>query len=830
MALVNTLCVNRSKFFCPRCRKLFSAHDTYKDTPLSKRKKTQATVENDPNFARESAKYDSPVASREYLLSILRDHGAPLSYEQFIDYFELWNDEDAMEGIRRRLGAMTRDGQLIRNRRGGYVPLENSDLIHGRISAHPDGFGFLIPDEGGDDVFLSAREMRRVLNNDRAVVCLTGLDHRNRKKGRIVDVLERANSHLVGRLMADGGVHRVVADNKKIHMEILVPDSAVGEAKPGQIVRVEITEQPAKHQQPVGRVVEVLGEHMMPGMEIEIAIHSHGIPAKWPEGVEEEAAAYGAEVTEQDKAGRKDLRKLPLVTIDGEDAKDFDDAVYCKPTSGGWRLLVAIADVSHYVKPGSLLDKEAYNRATSVYFPGRVIPMLPETLSNGLCSLNPDVDRLCMVCEMSINQEGRITRSSFSKAVMRSKARLTYTKVAAMLAGESPELEKQYAKLLPHLRNLNDLFHALLSARRERGTIDFETTETRIVFNDQKKIDSIVPVVRNDAHKIIEECMIQANIAAARYLERKRLPGLYRVHEGAKPSKLDDLRDFLSQRGLRLGGGDSPEASDYAELIRQIQGRVDVDVIQTVLLRTLMQAHYHPRNDGHFGLALEEYAHFTSPIRRYPDLLVHRAIAHGETGGTRDNYAYSHEDMLQLGEHCSSNERRADEAVRDVTDWLKCEYVEDQLGKVFDGVITTVTSFGLFVELDDIFVEGLVHITSLDNDYYRFDPILHSLVGERSGRQFRLGDPIRVQVAAVNLDERKIDFQPVDSGKSSKKSKRGQPAKANATGSTAAKKTKAPAGKKTAEKSGSGRTRTRKRPAVAARKQASQGAKKSKRK
>ncbi|MDO6461413.1 ribonuclease R [Granulosicoccaceae sp. 1_MG-2023] len=729
---------------------------------MSKRKKTAPAIQNDPNLARESAKYDSPVASREYLLSILRDHGAPLSYEQFIDFFELWNDEEAMEGVRRRLGAMVRDGQLIRNRRGGYVPVENSDLIHGRISAHPDGFGFLIPDKGGDDVFLSAREMRRVLNNDRAVVCVTGLDHRKRAKGRIVDVLERANTHLVGRLMSDGGVHRVVADNKKIHMEILIPDSAVGGAKPGQIVRVEIVEQPAKNAQPVGKVVEVLGEHLMPGMEIEIAIHSHGIPSRWPEGVEEEAAAFGSEVSEEDKAGRKDLRKLPLVTIDGEDAKDFDDAVFCKPTPSGWRLLVAIADVSHYVQPGSLLDKEALNRATSVYFPGRVIPMLPESLSNGLCSLNPDVDRLCMVCEMSINKEGQITRSSFSKAVMRSHARLTYTKVAAMLAGEDPALEKQYSKLLPHLRNLNDLFHALLKARHARGTIDFETVETRIVFDENKKIDSIVPVIRNDAHKIIEECMIQANIAAARYLERKRIPGLFRVHEGAKPSKLDDLRDFLSQRSLSLGGGDSPQAADYARLIREIQGRVDVDVIQTVLLRTLMQAVYHPRNDGHFGLALNEYAHFTSPIRRYPDLLVHRAISHVESGGTRANYMYSNEDMQQLGEQCSRNERRADEAVRDVTDWLKCEYMQGQIGKVFNGVITTVTSFGLFVELQDIFVEGLVHITSLDSDYYRFDPIQHCLIGERSGRQFRLGETLRVQVAAVNLDERKIDFQPVD--------------------------------------------------------------------
>lgn len=728
-----------------------------------KKQKNNNGVAQDPNFSSEAKKYDKPVASREYLLQILTDHGAPLTLEQVIDFLELWNDEDSMEGVRRRLGAMIRDGQVIRNRRGGYVPLSNTDLIRGKVSAHPDGFGFLIPDEGGDDLYLSGREMRQVLHGDKVVVCQIGLDQRGRKKGKIVDVIERVNKQIVGRFHSEKGIVYVIADNKKIHQEILLRADGTGDAEPGDIVRVEVVEQPNKRHQPVGRVIEVLGAHMMPGMEIEIAMHSHDIPGEWPDDVLEESSAFGVEVSEEDKANRKDVRKLPLVTIDGEDAKDFDDAVYCSKTANGWRLLVAIADVSHYVTPDSALDREALNRATSVYFPGRVIPMLPESLSNGLCSLNPDVDRLCMLCELSINKDGQITRSGFKKAVMRSHARLTYTKVAGMLIDGDEELRSQYSDVVPHLAELHNLFTALLKARKKRGTIDFETVETRIVFDENKKIDAIVPVIRNDAHKLIEECMIQANIAAARFLQRRKIPGLYRVHEGAKPSKLDDLRDFLGQRGLSLGGGEAPEAHDFATLIKQLDGRVDANVVQTVLLRTLMQAQYQPKNDGHFGLALEEYAHFTSPIRRYPDLLVHRAITHSVEGGKSSEYMYSEADMEKLGAHCSTNERRADEAVRDVMDWLKCEYMQDHIGGDYEGSITTVTSFGLFVMLKNIYVEGLVHITSLDKDYYRYDGVSHRLVGERAGKVFQLGDSINVTVASVNLDERKIDFMPVGS-------------------------------------------------------------------
>ncbi|MCB1755681.1 MAG: VacB/RNase II family 3'-5' exoribonuclease, partial [Gammaproteobacteria bacterium] len=415
---------------------------------MKKRKTAVKLAKVDPNYSGEAKKYSKPVASRDFLLKILKDHGGPLTLEQFIDYFEVHGDEESIEGLRRRLGAMTRDGQLVRNRRGGFVPLSNSDLIHGRISAHPDGFGFLVPDEGGDDIFISGKEMRQVLHGDRAVVCLTGVDHRRRKQGRIVDVLERANAQLVGRFHTERGIPFVLADNKRIHQEILLPPDGAGKAKEGDIVLVEIVEQPTKRHQPVGRVLDVLGAHMMPGMEIEVSIHSHGIPAKWPDMVVGESKAFGDSVLESDKQGRKDVRKLPLVTIDGEDAKDFDDAVYCSRTQNGWRLLVAIADVSHYVTPGSALDEEARNRGTSVYFPGRVIPMLPESLSNGLCSLNPDVDRLCLLCELSINRDGQITRSGFSKAVMRSHARLTYTQVAAMLIDKDPALRKQYKPLV----------------------------------------------------------------------------------------------------------------------------------------------------------------------------------------------------------------------------------------------------------------------------------------------------------------------------------------------------------------------------------------------
>jgi ribonuclease R len=735
----------------------------------------------DPNAEREAERYENPIASREHLLEILRDHGAPLTYERFAERLGLHDDEDRREALRRRLNAMVRDGQLLRNRRDGYIPLEAADLIRGRIIAHPDGFGFLHPDDGSDDLYLSSREMRSVLHGDRALARVSGIDRRGRREGMLVEVIERANEQLVGRLMQESGAWFVAPDNRRITQDVLIPSEQLGSARAGQIVVVTLTAQPSRRSAPVGRIERVLGDHMAPGMEIEVAIHAHGIPAYWPREVDAESATVPEQVPEADKPGRVDLRELPLVTIDGEDAKDFDDAVYCERRRKGWRLLVAIADVSHYVQPDSALDKEAQLRGTSVYFPGRVVPMLPEVLSNGLCSLNPEVDRLCMVCELSISDDGKITRSRFFEGLMRSHARLTYTEVASILIGGDKEAAKRRAALLPMLQELHSLYRTLKQARTRRGAIDFEGKETRIVFDEGRKIAAIEPVQRNDAHMLIEECMILANIAAARFLERYKVPGLFRVHEGPKEDKLEDLRRFLGECGLGLPGGEKPEARHFAELLRSVQGRADANVIETVLLRTLNQAVYSPENKGHFGLSLEQYAHFTSPIRRYPDLLVHRAIRHILQGGRpqgADNgvfkraaramtgrapkqvYRYSHADMVKLGEQCSAHERRADEATWDVVGWLKCEYMRDHVGDSFDGVISSVTSFGLFIELDGVYVEGLAHITSLPKDYYHFDPVSHTMSGERSGRSYRLGDRIRVSVARVDLDERKIDFVP----------------------------------------------------------------------
>ncbi|HEC20598.1 MAG TPA: ribonuclease R [Gammaproteobacteria bacterium] len=740
----------------------------------------------DPHAEREAQKYENPIASRELILETLTAAGEPMTWQQLAEVLDL-HDEEQTIALTRRLRAMERDGQVVRNRRNAYGPLDKMDLVRGRVQAHPDGFGFLIPDDGSDDLFLSAREMRGLMHRDRVVAQVTGIDRRGRREGTVVEVLERNTHQVVGRLQRDGGMAFVIPDNKRIVHDIAVLPEDTGGAQEGQIVLVELIQQPTRRRQPRGRVIEVLGDHMAPGMEIDIALRSHELPHQWPEAVEDEIAGLKAEVPEAAKQGREDIRDLPLVTIDGADARDFDDAVYCEPYGGkdgkDWRLLVAIADVSHYVAVDSALDKEAIERGNSVYFPGRVIPMLPEVLSNGLCSINPKVDRLCMVCEMIVGSGGKVKSHRFFEGLMRSHARLTYDQVAAMLDGDK-DLCKEYAEQLPHLRNLHKLYRAFDRRRKRRGAIEFETTETTIVFGEGKKIERIVPLQRNDAHKMIEECMIAANVEAARFLAANDMPTLYRVHETPKPEKLLALREFLAELGLHLPGGDQPEAKHYATLLAEVRDRPDAHLIQTVMLRSLNQAVYSPDNKGHFGLALGEYAHFTSPIRRYPDLLVHRAIRHALRSGAAKQAAgasrvtrafkkltggnpaktfhYSHSDMERLGEHCSMTERRADEATRDVTDWLKCEYMMDKVGEDFDGIVTSVLGFGLFVELKDIYVEGLVHITSLRNDYYHFDAAKHTLTGEHSRKSFRLGDPVRVKVARVDLDEKKIDFEMLD--------------------------------------------------------------------
>jgi ribonuclease R len=717
----------------------------------------------DPHFAREAEKYERPIASRELIMQILAKRGEPLTFDELAAELGLQDDHE-FEAFARRIKAMVRDGQIMRNRRKGYGLVEKMDLVPGVVHGHREGYGFLIPDEGGDDLFLSAREMRGVMHGDRVVARVSGIDRRGRREGQIVDVLERRNLRIVGRLHVEGAVGFVVPNNRRITQDIVVPVEERGAAGTGQIVVVEITQPPSPYRQPVGKVVEVLGDHMGPGMEIDIALRDHELPVEWPDAVEQEISTLDPKVPESAKAGREDIREVPLVTIDGEDARDFDDAVFCERDGRGWRLLVAIADVSHYVRPGTALDDEGRNRGNSVYFPERVIPMLPEILSNGLCSINPEVDRLCMVCEMRVAPSGAVGEYRFFEGVMRSHARLTYTKVAAMLVDGDAALRAQYAPLVPHLEELYRLYHALRKQREKRGAIDFETVETRIVFGADRKIERIVPLVRNDAHKLIEECMIAANVCGGKFLEEAGMPALYRVHEGPKDEKLADLRAFLAELGLSLGGGEKPEPKHYAKLILQIQGRPDFDLIQTVLLRSLSQAIYTPDNLGHFGLAHEAYVHFTSPIRRYPDLLVHRAIRHVLAKKKPETFRYSHGDMLVLGEHCSMTERRADEATRDAVDWLKCEYMTDKVGNEFDGVITGVTGFGIFVSLTEVFVEGLVHVTALHNDYYHFDQAKHRLLGERTGTVYRLADKVRVRVVRVNLDDRKIDFELVQGG------------------------------------------------------------------
>ena len=736
--------------------------------PSKSKKDVDFNSTKDPYAQREAEKYENPIPSRELILSAIEHAGKPLSRVDIAQIFKI-DIEDGLEALRRRLRAMERDGQLLFNRSQQYCLVNNKDLIVGRIIGHPDGFGFVRPDDGSDDLYLSPREMNPLLHNDRAMVRIAGIDKKGRREGAVVEILERNTHQIVGRLYKEDGFIYVVPDNKNIAQTLLVQNGGAGDAKQGQIVIAQITDQPTKLRQPIGKIIEVLGDHLAPGMEIEMAIRSHELPYLWPEELLEEIKSLSPDVPESAKENRVDLRDTALVTIDGEDARDFDDAVFCKKTPKGWKLLVAIADVSHYVQVNSELDKEAKNRSTSVYFPEQVIPMLPEILSNGLCSLNPHVDRLCMVCELFIDEQGKVLRTRFFDAVMRSHARMTYNEVAKILVDGDEPLAEKYSHVMPHLRELYALYKVMRISREERGAMDFDTQETRILFGKDRKIEKIIPVIRNDAHKLIEEFMITANSAAARYLNAKKIPKLLRIHEGPTADKLLNLKTFLGELGLKFGGGVHPTPLDYMHLVDAVKDRPDAHLIQTVLLRSMSQAVYSPDMKGHFGLALDAYAHFTSPIRRYPDLLVHRAIRHCLLDKKIETFVYGVPEMIMLGEHCSANERRADDATRDVVSWLKCEYMMDKIGEEFSGIISAVTSFGFFVELADIYVEGLVHISNLGQDYFHFDPTSHQLKGERTGMNFRLGDSVKIKVARVDLDEKKMDFELVQKGSSANK-------------------------------------------------------------
>ncbi len=713
---------------------------------------------DDPHALREASRYERPIPSREAILGFLEKHGQLMKAEAIADELGL-NAAPDFDALTKRLAAMLRDGQLIQNRRGGYGVASKLDLIPGGVIANAEGYGFLRPDAGGDDLYLSPAEMRKVLHGDRVLASVVGLDRRGRRQGAIVEVLDRRSPRLVGRVVEQNGVVSVVPDDRRLHQHIMIAAGKDRGARSGQIVVAEITDQPTAYRGPMGRILAVLGERLTPSLVVEMAIASHGLPNEWPAATLREAADVEPEVAAGEIAGRVDLRAVPLVTIDGADARDFDDAVYAEPNANGFRLIVAIADVSHYVKPGSALDAEAYNRATSVYFPGFVVPMLPETLSNGICSLNPRVERLCMVCDMQVDREGEVERSKFYAAVMRSHARLTYDRVWQAIGEKDRDACEELADVLPQLKHLHQLYKVLARARQRRGAIDFESSEVEFRLAPSGEVVQLGAYERNEAHKLIEECMIAANVEAAKFLHKRRIPAPYRVHASPPASKYDDLLEFLKEFHLSMPPVDQVTPGDFSALLKKVRKRADASLIESVLLRSQSLAVYQPGDPGHFGLALSTYTHFTSPIRRYPDLLVHRAIRYALGGGKLPEYTYSASDMAGMCVHCSQNERRADEAERDVDERYKCAWMEKHVGSEFDGIVSGVTSFGIFVELVDSKITGLVHITQLPNDYYHFDAVRHLLTGERRGLKFRLGDAVRVQVLRASLEDRKIDFR-----------------------------------------------------------------------
>ena len=702
---------------------------------------------SDPHYLREAEKYESPIPSREHILSFIQKR--PKSKRQL---FELLSIEDEQKkAFERRLRAMVRDKQLSCNKNGVYRPFSNRGLISGTVIANPKGFGFVSLDKGGKDLRLSSQQMKLVFHGDKVKVRLL-----NRKlDAEIVQVTQTVKT-LVGRLHINQDERYVVVDDRRIKHEIDIVELIEGCAD-NQVVVVEVLNSPTLEKNASGRITSIIGNYLDEGVEVDSAIHRHEIPAIFGDKALEESAKLPNKVLTKDKKGRVDITHLELVTIDGEDSRDFDDAVYAIPSKNGWKLMVAIADVSHYVKEGSQLDAESLERGNSVYFPHRVVPMLPEAISNGLCSLNPEVERLCMVCEMEIDSLGSLLEYKFYSAVMLSHARLTYTEVNEMLENKKSKLRKKYKKIENNIDFLYGLYQTLRISRQKRGVMDFDRIESQILFDDQGKIENIVARKRNDAHRLIEECMLMANQAAAKYLQKENEDFLYRVHPKPTPEKVEITRQFLTAIDLRLDGGLEPESSDFAKLLKNASGREDENIIKTVVLRTMKQATYTPNNEGHFGLAFEDYAHFTSPIRRYPDLLVHRAIKRALSNKHRERS----NKMVELGAHLSMTERRADDASRDVEQWLKCEYMRDKVGESFNGVISGVAGFGLFVELTEIFVEGLISVRDLKEDYFIYDDVHHQLKGQRGGRIYRLGDLIKVKVASVNLDDRKIEFVPV---------------------------------------------------------------------
>ena len=712
---------------------------------------------------KQTTDYEFSIPERSQILDYLREANKPRTLKHIADALGA-DSAGQKSALKNRLKAMLRDGEVIKNRRDGYGLTEKMDLLAGTVIAHPDGYGFLRPDRGAPDLFLPAREMQSLMHGDRVLVRISGTSRRNQQEGALVEILEHANRKIVGRYFREGKIGYVAPDNPRLHQDVLIPAGREGKARAGEYVVAGITKFPDRHTQPVGKVIEILRQETYVEMATEVAIRAHDIPWQWPDEITPELEVI-ASAADRVSGRRTDLRGLPFVTIDGEDARDFDDAVCCEETGVGWKLFVAIADVSGYVLPGSALDIEAENRGTSVYFPQRVVPMLPELLSNDLCSLKPEVDRPCLVCEMEISRQGLVENSRFLQALIHSRRRMTYTEMAAVVVEKNDSIRRSMEPLIEHLDLLYRLFKLMHGTRTRQGLLEFGTTETRMEFDKKGRIRSISPLLRNDAHRLIEEFMLAANVAAAELLQGNEIPILYRNHEPPNPEKLADLREFLAGFGLQLGGGEKPGVNDYAVVLDTVRDREYAHLVETVLLRSMSLAVYEAVNKGHFGLAFESYTHFTSPIRRYPDLLVHRAIRHLINAAP---YGYSMQEMQNLGLHCSQTERRADDATRDVAQRLKCEFMQDRIGEIFSGTISGVTAFGLFVELDEALVEGLVHVTALPNDYYHFDAAAHCLRGERSGRSFSLAGRIQVMVTRVDIDEKKIDLEFLD-GRASRK-------------------------------------------------------------
>lgn len=724
-------------------------------------KKKSDLRHQDPYLERELQRYINPLPSREWILKILEKIGIPVNTSVLAKKLSITPEEKAF--FERRLNAMARDGQVLINRRGAVCVADKLALVKCRVEVHKDDFGFAVPlnPADGHDFVLYARQMLGLMNGDIVTVRPIGLDRKGRREGQVLDIIERANKDVVGRLKLEHGVALLIPEDKRLGASIVLQPHSVGKAKAGQVVVAKIESYPDATQAAVARVTEILGDYADSGMEIEIAVRKHHLPHQFSPACLQQAQKIPDQVKAADYKNRVDLRDLPLITIDGETARDFDDAVYAEKKGRNYRLVVAIADVSHYVKPDDAIDTDALERATSVYFPRRVIPMLPEKLSNGICSLNPNVERLCMVCDMEITYAGNIKSYQFYPAVMRSHARLTYTQTWDWISNDQFD-----DPLKQHVLNLYHVYQILLKKRQQRGAMEFDTVETQMIFNKLGKIERIIPVKRNEAHRLIEECMLVANVCAAEFLHKHKHPALYRNHAGPTADRLNNLREQLGLLGLQLQGGDKPTPKDYAHLFEEIKTRPDRQIIEVMMLRSMQQAVYEPHNIGHFGLAYPAYTHFTSPIRRYPDLTVHRAIK-----AVLNHTTYQPKSWQDLGIWCSQAERKADNASRDVDNWLKTYYMRDKIGEVFSGTISGMANFGLFVTLDDIYIDGMVHISDLGEDYFNYHPELMAIIGERSGIRFKLGDKVTVRVARADLDHSRIDLTLLSSNSKTKRHK-----------------------------------------------------------